>query len=138
MLKRSITALAVALTFSASSMAGVSVIVNKANTADIKVEDVKRIFLGKASQFPNGQEAVPINLDMSVSLRGDFDSSVLGRSSSQVTSYWSKLVFTGKGTPPKEVSSETDVLELVKNNQNIIAYIDSDKVSGDVRVIATQ
>ncbi len=138
MLKRSITALAVALTFSASSMAGVSVIVNKANTADIKVEDVKRIFLGKASQFSNGQEAVPINLDMSVSSRNEFDSSVLGRNSSQVTSYWSKLVFTGKGTPPKEVSSETDVLELVKNNQNIIAYIDSDKVSGDVRVIATQ
>lgn len=138
MLKRSITALAVALTFSASSMAGVSVIVNKANTADIKVEDVKRIFLGKASQFPNGQEAVPINLEMSVSSRSEFDSSVLGRSSSQVTSYWSKLVFTGKGTPPKEVSSETDVLELVKNNQNIIAYIDSDKVSGDVRVIANQ
>ena len=81
MLKRSITALAVALTFSASSMAGVSVIVNKANTADIKVEDVKRIFLGKASQFSNGQEAVPINLDMSVSSRNEFDSSVLGRSS---------------------------------------------------------
>jgi hypothetical protein len=47
------------------------------------------------------------------------------------------LVFTGKGTPPKEISSETDVIELVKNNQNIIAYIDSDKVTGDVRVIAT-
>ena len=49
-----------------------------------------------------------------------------------------QLVFTGKGTPPKEISSETDVIELVKNNQNIIAYIDSDKVTGDVRVIATK
>ena len=75
---------------------------------------------------------------MSVPSRVDFDESVLGRSTSQVTSYWSKLVFTGKGTPPKEISSETDVIELVKNNQNIIAYIDSDKVTGDVRVIATK
>lgn len=138
MLKRSIAALAVALTFSASSMADVSVIVNKANTADISTEDVKRIFLGKAQQFPNGQEAVPINLEMSSSSRTDFDTTLLGRTSSQVTSYWSKLVFTGKGTPPKEVSSETDVLELVKNNQNIIAYIDSAKVTADVRVIGTK
>lgn len=137
MLKRSIAALIVALSFSTSSFADVSVIVNKSNTSEINIEDIKRIFLGKAQQFPNGEEAVPINLEMSVPSRVDFDQSVLGRSTSQVTSYWSKLVFTGKGTPPKEISSETDVIELVKNNQNIIAYIDSAKVTGDVRVIAT-
>ena len=68
MLKRSMAALVVALSFSTSCFADVSVIVNKANTAEINVEDIKRIFLGKAQQFPNGEEAVPINLEMSVPL----------------------------------------------------------------------
>jgi len=138
MLKRSLAALAVALTFSASALADVSVIVNKSNTVDIPVEDIKRLFLGKQSEFSNGSEAIPVNLSVGNGSRVEFDESVLGRSSAQVQSYWSKLVFTGKGTPPKEVDSDAAALELVLKNPSTIAYIDSSKVTGDVRVIAVK
>ena len=54
MLKRSMAALVVALSFSTSCFADVSVIVNKANTAEINVEDIKRIFLGPQHVLATG------------------------------------------------------------------------------------
>jgi ABC-type phosphate transport system substrate-binding protein len=69
--------------------------------------------------------------------RGDFEKKVLNKSASQIKAYWSKLVFTGKGTPPKEVSSDAEVINLIKSNPNLIGYVDESSVTGDVKVIAT-
>ena len=84
-----------------------------------------------------GAAAIPVNLADSVPLRAEFDQKALGRSSSQVKAYWSKLVFTGKGTPPKEVASDSEVLELVASNPNLIGYVSAGAVSAKVKVLLT-
>jgi len=60
---------------------------------------------------------------------------LLGRSSSQVSAYWSKLVFTGKGIPPKEVSNDAQVIDLVAKNPSVIGYIDKASVTDAVKEI---
>ncbi len=118
-----------------SAYAEVSVIVHKSNTAAISDKDISKIFLGKQSVFPGGSEAVPINLEEGKPSRSSFDSILLGKNERQMKAYWSKLVFTGKGTPPKQVEGEDLVLQLISSNPNMIGYVDSSKVTGDVRVI---
>ena len=53
-------------------------------------------------------------------------------------SYWSKQIFTGKGTPPKEVGNDASVLDLVANNKNAIGYVDAAQVSDGVKVVFTK
>lgn len=70
-------------------------------------------------------------------MRTAFDDGIIGKSASQLKSYWSKLVFTGKGTPPQEVSSEDEIKKLVASNPNMIGYIDAANVDSSVKVALT-
>jgi ABC-type phosphate transport system substrate-binding protein len=119
----------------ASSFAAVQVIVHPSNSANISKDDVNRLYTGRASSFPGGGQAVPINLVETHKTRNDFDEKALGRSSSQIKAHWSKLVFTGKGTPPKEVDSDAEVLELVANNPSIIGYVSKGAATDKVKVV---
>lgn len=99
------------------------VIVHPSNNASFEQADISKLFLGKTKSFPDGSQAVPINQDASSSVRDEFDSSVLSKSGSQLKAYWSKLIFTGKGSPPKEVSNDSEVIDLISKNPSMIGYI---------------
>ena len=120
---------------SSSVLAELTIIVNPANSNTLNSKQVQRIFLGKDKKFPDGSEVLPVNLVADSATRNSFDQDVLGRNSSQVSAYWSKLVFTGKGIPPKEVSTDAEVIDLVSKNPSVIAYVDSSSVNDSVKVI---
>jgi len=101
----------------------------------LSAAQVKRIFLGKSKRFPNGEVAVPINQYQQQQSRIDFDTNLLKKSASQLKAYWSKLVFTGKGSPPKDLGNDDAVKQLIAANPNMIGYIDSSKVDASVKVI---
>ena len=42
----------------------------------------------------------------------------------QLNSYWSRLIFTGRGQPPFAVSGNSEVLEFIASNPNMIGYVD--------------
>ncbi len=119
------------------SNAEVVVIVHPSNTATIDAKAISKIYLGKSNSFPSGGEAVPINIKSGSSIVDEFNEKVVGKNSSQLKSYWSKLVFTGKGTPPKEVASEADVINLVKDNPAIIGYVSSGTATDGVKVVGS-
>ncbi len=119
-----------------SAFAEVVVVVHPSNDADLNKKSVQRIFLGKEKKFSNGKEALPINQDASTAERGSFDSDTLGRSSTQIAAYWSKLVFTGKGIPPKELNDNAAVISIVSDNPNAIGYVDSAAVTDAVKVVS--
>lgn len=128
--------LAASIMFSASAISGVAVIVHPSNATALSEAEVTRIFLGKMKSFPNGGQALPINQDSGTSARGSFEGAVLKKSASQIKAYWSKLVFTGKGTPPIEVGADADVINLIKTNPNLIGYVDESALTPEVKVVA--
>lgn len=134
-LKRSCSILLISLASSIVS-AEISVIVsiNNPNSA-MDQSTVAKIFLGKAKSFPDGTQAVPVDQDDGSATRDGFNSKILGKSASQLKSYWSRLIFTGKGTPPKQSGDDAGVKSLVANNPNIIGYIDSSAVDATVKVV---
>jgi len=116
--------------------AEVAVIISSANSnASIASGDITKIFLGKSKKFPDGSQAVPIDQDDGTPARDAFNEKVLGKSDSQLKSYWSRLIFTGKGTPPKQSGSDADVKALIAKNPNMIGYIDASAVDGSVKVV---
>ena len=137
MLKKVVLALSLSASVAVSAFAEVAVIVHPENTAEITAEDVSRMFLGKASQFSDGKEVLPITQETATTTDA-FNTGLLNRSSSQVASYWAKQVFTGKGSAPKQVSDDAAVINLVKDNKNAISYVDASSVTGDVKVVLTK
>jgi ABC-type phosphate transport system substrate-binding protein len=108
------------------------VIVNKANPAT-------RMFSEQASQFFLGKSAMftPVDQPESSPIRADFYHKVADKDPAQVKAIWSKLVFTGKATPPKEYASNAEVKKAVAADPKAIGYIDKSAVDDSVKVILT-
>jgi len=115
--------------------AEISVIVNPSSeVASLSEGQVKKIFMAKAKSFPNGLSAVPIDQEVANPVYETFYKAVANKNATKMNKYWVKLTFTGKGEAPKKVASDAAVLDLVKNNKNMIGYI-SGAASGDVKVV---
>lgn len=108
------------------------VIVNLKNPATrMFSEQAAQFFLGKSTMF------TPIDQPESAPIRADFYQKVADKDPSQVKAIWSKLVFTGKSTPPKEYSSNVEVKKAVAADPKAIGYIDKSAVDDTVKVILT-
>ena len=117
-------------------MAEVAVIVHpSAGFEALTEDDVARIFLGKSKSFPAGGSATPINQSEGSAVREKFNESVCKKNASQYKAYWSQLVFTGKGTPPKDVGDDAAVKAQVAANPNMIGYVDASAVDASVKVV---
>ncbi|CAM4169904.1 phosphate ABC transporter substrate-binding protein [Pseudoalteromonas byunsanensis] len=117
--------------------AEVSIIVHPSNASTFDQETIKKIFLGKTKSFSNGRSAILISASSSDPASDEFNTKVIGKSSSQVKAYWSKILFTGKGTPPQEMDSNNDVIAAVSSNPDAIGYIDASAATDAVKVVAT-
>lgn len=133
--KKSVMGLLLLAALPMAAWSGVAVIVNPANTNTISEDDISKIFLGKRKSFSDGGEAIPVDLSEGSAVRTEFVGSVLKKNDQQIKAYWAQLLFTGKGTPPKEVSSDANVKALVAQNPALIGYIASDQVDGSVKVV---
>ncbi len=118
------------------SRAEVAVIVNPSSgVASMTDDEVSRLFLGKSNSFPSGGQAVPLNQDEGSAVRDKFNEAVCKKNASQYKAYWSQLVFTGKGTPPKDSGKDAAVKALVAANANMIGYVDASAVDASVKVV---
>jgi ABC-type phosphate transport system substrate-binding protein len=134
---RLLLALLVALAcFAAGAHAEVVVVVSsKSPIKSLTAEQTARIFLGKVVTFPNGQSAVPIDQPEGYKVREEFYSKVVRKSSSQLTAYWAKIIFTGDGRPPMLLNGNIAVRKAVAGNPNAIGYIERRNVNRSVRVV---
>ncbi len=129
---------ALLLTLTATmAQAEIAVIVNPANADTLSDADIKKLFLGMSIQFPGGGSATPLNLPADDPGRDQFNDKVLNKSSQQLKSYWSKLIFTGKGKPPQEAGSNAEMISKVSSDTSAIGYIDASAVTPEVKVIGT-
>jgi len=118
------------------AQAQVAVIVNpKSATASMTADQVSNIFLGKSNALPSGASALATDLPESSAVRDQFYTKVTGKQAAQVKAAWSRLVFSGKATPPKELASAADVKKFVAANADAIGYIEKSAVDGSVKVV---
>ncbi len=120
----------------ASASAQVAVVVSpKSPVGTMTADQVSSIFLGKSNTLPTGGTAVPTDLPDSVPVHEIFYTKVTGKNSAQVKAAWSRLVFSGKATPPKELGSSAEVKKFVAANPDAIGYIEKSAVDSSVKVV---
>jgi ABC-type phosphate transport system substrate-binding protein len=113
---------------SAAANADVVVIVSSKSTATtMTADDIANIYLGKSTAMKPVDNATPV--------RAQFYTAVAGKDEAQVKAIWSKLVFTGKATPPKELPSSAEVVKAVAADSNAIGYVDKAAIDGSVKVV---
>jgi ABC-type phosphate transport system substrate-binding protein len=123
---------AAALLLALPAMADVVVVVNpKAAESSMTKDQVAQFFLGKSSSMS------PVDQPESAPVRAEFYKKVTDKDASQVKSLWSKLVFTGKATMPKEAADSTAVKKMVASDPKAIGYIEKSAVDPSVKVIYT-
>ena len=114
------------------AFAEVVVVVNpKAAEATLSKEQIAQFFLGKSSSM------TPIDQPEDAPVRAEFYKKVTDKEASQAKALWSKLVFTGKATMPKEVANSAAVKAAVAANPKAIGYMDKAAVDASVKVVYT-
>lgn len=118
----------IALQLNSQNQVSFKIVVNKTTSIEsITIEDLKKIFLKKQTKWKNGEKIYPVDLNESSRTREHFTDEVHGKRISAVKAYWQKQIFTGRGVPPPEKSSDKEVLEYVEKNEGAIGYISSGK-----------
>lgn len=113
----------------------VAVVSARSSITSLSVHQIHNIFLGKESRFPNGELAVPIDYPEGSMVRDEFYARYFDRTSVQIKSYWSKLIFTGKGKPPQVLRPGARLRKAVAENPNYIGYMKREDADESVKVV---
>jgi ABC-type phosphate transport system substrate-binding protein len=103
--------------------------------AAISKNQVVNIFLGQNTRFPDGSSAIPIDQVESSAQRHEFYTLYANKAPAQVKAHWSRIIFTGRGQPPKTVENDAEVKKRIAENPNAIGYIDHTQVDDSVKVL---
>jgi ABC-type phosphate transport system substrate-binding protein len=98
-------------------------------------EQVARIFLGKTETFPGGQRAVPIDQSEGSAVRDQFYDQVVNKTPAQLKAYWSRIIFSGRGEPPRSEPDDGAVKRRLQQDARAIGYIDHESLDPTVRLV---
>jgi ABC-type phosphate transport system substrate-binding protein len=113
----------------------VAVVSAKSPLTTLSKGQVADIFLGKTIRFPDGVQAVPIDQAEGSPERDEFYATFTGKSPAQIKSHWAKIIFTGRGQPPKAVPNSIEVRKLIAANPQAISYLERSAVDSSVKVL---
>lgn len=112
------------LLVSTAALAESIMIVNEASpVSEISSSDAAKIFLGKKKNWENGDKIIPATLGQGA-VHEDFLKTVVKKTPAQFSTYWKKIVFTGRGQAPKMFTSEKDLAAFVAETPGATGYID--------------
>jgi TonB family protein len=132
-----LVAAGLAIFVSGDSLAeNVKVIANASVTADaISAADLKRVFLEERIALADGSHVEPV-LEKDGRVHAAFLQKYLGRSEDDLQTYYRTLVFTGKGSMPKELGSDAEVVAYVARTRGAIGYVSSTASAEGVKTLA--
>ena len=103
----------------------VKVIANQSVRADsISVAELKRVYLEQTHLLGDGSHVEPV-LERSGSAHDTFLRDFLEINDDALQSYYRTLVFTGKGSMPRALDSDSDVVAYVIKTHGAIGYVNA-------------
>jgi ABC-type phosphate transport system substrate-binding protein len=129
-----IIAAGLALAAQGAFASDVKIIANSSvGASDVSAEDLKNIFLSTKTSF--GDSHVEPVLEKSGAAHEAFLKDYLGKTDSALGSYYRGLVFTGKGTMPKTLASDAEVVAYVSKTKGAIGYVSGDASAAGVKTL---
>jgi hypothetical protein len=103
------------------------VIVNPA-AAPISKEQLADLYLARSSAL------IPIDQAAGSAIYVEFYKQATGRDSAQIKAIWARILFTGRGVPPKQLPDSEAVKKAVAANPKAVGYIEKSAVDASVKV----
>jgi hypothetical protein len=123
-----LTALILAVVVIANAHAQEIVVIVNPVAAPISREQVTDLYLGRNGSW------TPIDQAPDSSIYVQFYKKVTGRDSAQIKAIWSRILFTGRGLPPKQLPDSAAVKKAVAANPKAVGYIEKSAVDASVKV----
>ena len=79
----------------------------KSTATTLSADQASDIFPGRATTLPGAGAVVAIDQSEGPATRDAFYQKVVSKNAAQVKADWSKQIFSGKGTPPKDGGNHT-------------------------------
>jgi TonB family protein len=133
-----VTCLLIGLWFGATraSAGEVKLIANSNVKADmVSADDLKRLFLEEKSSLPDGTHVEPV-LERGGRVHEAFLQEYLGKTAEDLQTYYRALVFTGRGSMPKQLNSDADVVAYVAKTKGAIGYVGAATGTEGVKTLA--
>lgn len=131
--------LAVGLTIllSAQALAGdVRIIANPSVKAEaISKSEIKSVFLKERNSLRDGTHVEPV-LSKGGPVHAAFLRDYLGQNDDALQNYYRTLVFTGRGSMPKALHSDEEVVAYVARTRGAIGYVGSSAALDGVKTLA--
>ena len=103
---------------------GYKLVVNKANAlSSVEKGEVAKMFMKQTVKWAGGQAVEPVDQAPSAGVRERFSADVHGKAVGAVQSAWQRIIFSGRGVPPPEVTSDDQVLSFVAEHPGGIGYV---------------
>lgn len=100
--------------------------------------ELSDIYLGRMDRLPNGEPVIPVDQAEDSPAHQAFYRDYLGRSTAQIKAHWSKLIFTGRGLPPRAVADGTAAADFVAETPNAIGYVDAGLVDDRLQIVSIE
>lgn len=123
------------LTLVTTARADLAVVVNKDTPlAEVSIKEVAAIFMGRTTRL-QGVPLKPVDIASDKETKKRFYWQITKKTPIQMKAYWSRLLFSGRGSPPIALRNKGDLLAVLGREMDYISYIDSDDVTDDVKVV---
>jgi hypothetical protein len=134
---RAIHALLIGIFLACGSAVRAEVVVvtsTRSGPIELSREQAEKLYLGRSTTLGDG---TPVNLiDLpNGSTRDEFYVKLTGKNPTQIQAYWSRIVFTGRASPPKEASSMAEARQWLVDTPNIIGYLDRSDATPGLRIL---
>jgi hypothetical protein len=93
------------------------------------------IFLGRYRQLPSGIPALPVDLPDASQEKARFYRLLVNKDLAEINAYWTRLVFSGKTSPPRQMKSSGQALDWLAANEGGLAYMDRSQVDARARIV---
>lgn len=113
---------------------GLVLIVNPDVQSNVEVADIQRIYLNRKKKWSSGNGIIFATL-ADGPVHRIFLEHFVGKSSAQFSTYWKRVIFTGKGTPPKTFQTEKELVYFVAHTPGAIGYVSLAAKLDGVRVL---
>jgi TonB family protein len=115
--------------------ADVKLIANGSVKADmISASEVKSVFLEEHSSLRDGTHVEPV-LETDGPVHQAFLHEYLGGTDDDLQNYYRALVFSGRGSMPKQLGSDAEVVAYVARTKGAIGYVNAETIAEDVKTL---
>lgn len=116
-------------------MAEVVVVVGKDSPiSSLSESQLRQLYLEGSARI-GGISVKALDLPEDNRARKDFYQEAVGKTPAQMKSYWARMIFTGRGAPPRMVSGNRAMQVMLENNPELIGYLPGDQVSSGLKVL---